>query len=309
MKKIFILIVIVLTLISCNNSQNNLSNIKKEEEMNEKIKITTSIIPLASLVNYVGWKFVEAKPLVPAWVSPHGFDLKPNQMIDIQNSDLIVYLWFDHIDWFLNKSIEWKNILLASSWIKLMEWSEDDEHHNGEELGDHKYENDPHIWTSAENALIIAKNIENKLIKLYPENKDYFENNYKNLENELLSEKQNFLDNITGKTQSEFIVFHDAYNYLFKELAIDSSKKLVFQTNILSDPDSAEMKKFIDEITLHWVNIAFKEPQLNDSNLLKLTKEYTIEIDTLDPLWTDFSRDWYINYYKNNLLKLQKIYE
>jgi zinc transport system substrate-binding protein len=125
---------------------------------------------------------------------------------------------------------------------------EDEEDHEEEHEHD-EHESDPHVWTSAFNALVIAKNIENKLIELNPENKDIFETNYKNFETELSSVKQSFFDSILDKTQDEFVVFHDAYNYLFNELNIDSSKKLVFRTSVLSDPSSAEMKELIDEIT------------------------------------------------------------
>ncbi len=367
MKKISLFIILVLSflLVSCNNqntkqiSQKN-TNIEKQAE---KLQITTSIIPLASITNYIGWDYVEAKSLVPAWVSPHGFDLKPSQMIQIQESYLILSLGYDHIDWFLDKALEDKNVLITTKWIEMIEWSDDhhhhedehheDEHHDEEnhedknhdeenhleknykkhsethdddhhweehnendykdEHQDDHYENwhelDPHVWTSAENALLIAKNIESKLSEIQPQNSNYFSNNYESLEKELLWIKQSFLDRISWKTQSEFIVFHDAYSYLFSELNIDSSKKLVFRTNVLSDPNSLEMKEIIDEITKHWVKNFYKEPQFKDSNLDKLALDYSLEVDILNPFWSDDSKNWYINNYSNNLKALEKIYE
>ena len=69
---------------------------------NDIIKIETSIVPIASLTNYIGWDFVEVNSIVPAWVSPHGYDLKPEQMVDIAESDLVIYLDLEHIDGFLD---------------------------------------------------------------------------------------------------------------------------------------------------------------------------------------------------------------
>lgn len=331
MKKLFILFTLLFTLISCNtekeisnNTQtNNVTEItENSDRKEEKLKIITSIIPLASIANYIGGEYVEVKSLLPAWVSPHGFDLKPNQMIDIEKSDLILSLWYDHIDGFLDKAIQWKNALITTNGIEIMEWSDDHDHdhedeHSEEDHDEHEDENhdedehefDPHVWTSAENALMIAKSIENKLSELQPKNTYKFAENYTNLENELLSMKQNFLNSVAWKTQAEFIVFHDAYSYLFAELSIDNSKKLVFRTNVLSDPNSAEMKEIIDEITIHWVNNIYKEPQFSDSNLDKLASEYNLEVDVLNPLWSDDSKNWYIDNYRNNLKALQKIYE
>jgi len=54
---------------------------------------------------------------------------------------------------------------------------------------------------------------------------------------------------IKGKKQADFIVFHDAYNYLFKELNIDNTKKHIFRSNVLSDPNSNDIKELIDKIT------------------------------------------------------------
>lgn len=326
MKKIFIFIAMIFALVSCNNEKTLVSLEENDSKTSDKLEITTSIIPLASIANYIGWDYVEATSLVPVWVSAHGFDLKASQMVDIEKSDLIVYLGLEHIDWFLDKAIADKNVLIASYGIELIEWSEDHEHEGEDEMDnehdehedeeDHEeehehdeHESDPHVWTSAFNALVIAKNIENKLIELNPENKDIFETNYKNFETELSSVKQSFFDSILDKTQDEFVVFHDAYNYLFNELNIDSSKKLVFRTSVLSDPSSAEMKELIDEITENWVKVIFKEPQFNDSNLQKLASEYNLIIDSLNPLGSDSSKDGYIQNYKDNLVKLEKIYE
>lgn len=286
---------------------------------NDIIQIETSIVPLASITNYIGWDFVEAISIVPTWVSPHGYDLKPEQMVDINKSDLVIYLNLDHIDGFLNKALEKKETLIVSEWIELVEWiehshegeenheeewHEEDEHHE-----DEAHSVDPHIWNGTKNAIIIAEKITKKLSEISPENKEYFENNLNNLKIELETVKNDFLTKINGKEQSEFIIFHDAYNYLFLDLWIDSSKKVVFQKTVLSDPNSAEMKELIDEIKLHWVKVAYKEPQLNDSNLQKLSNDYNLEVLVLDPLVSDSSKNGYIENFKNNLKSLEKIYE
>jgi len=284
---------------------------------NDIIKVETSIVPIASLTNYIGWDFVEVNSIVPAWVSPHGYDLKPEQMVDIAESDLVIYLDLEHIDGFLNKAINDKNTLIVSEWIELVEWTEhshEDEKWHEEEADEENHEDeahsvDPHIWTSSENAIIIAEKIKDKLSEISPKNREYFENNLNSLKIELESAKNDFLNTIKDKNQSEFIIFHDAYNYLFLDLNIDSSKKLIFQKAVLSDPNSSEMKELIDEIKLHWVKVAYKEPQLNDSNLQKLSNDYNLEVLVLDPLGSDSSKNGYIENFKNNLKSLEKIYE
>jgi ABC-type Zn uptake system ZnuABC Zn-binding protein ZnuA len=74
MKKLFILFVLIFVLASCNaekETNNNIqtTNVEKITEITdkkeEKLKIVTSIIPLASITNYVGGEYVEAISLVP----------------------------------------------------------------------------------------------------------------------------------------------------------------------------------------------------------------------------------------------------
>jgi len=316
MNKIFILLFMLIALFSCNNTENN--KITEKIEVNKKIQITTSIIPLASIANYIWWDFVESKALVPSGVSPHSFDLKPKQIIDIEKSDLIVYLNIEHIDWFLNKAIEWKdNVLAVKDGIKILESvvhdhneHEDEEHSEEEEHNEEETHSiDPHIWGNAKNANIIANKILNKLVKISPENKISFEKNLELFKNELNLAKKSFEDQIKGKKQNNFIVFHDAYNYLFNELNIDNSKKNIFRKNMLNDPNSSQMKELIDKIWELGIKAAFKEPQLDASNLKNLASEYKLEIFILDPLGGDFSAKWYIENYKNNLKSLLKIYE
>lgn len=313
MKKIIVFIIVSLFLFSCADSKKD-DVVKGAWKDIRKIQVETSIIPLASLVNYIWWDFVEVNSLVPAWVSPHGFDLKPEQMVQIDKADLIVYLNLEHIDGFLNKAIEKKDKLVVSKWIKLIEWApheheEEWEKHEQDEHEEEAHSVDPHIWTSSVNALIIAEKIKNKLIELSPENKVYFDNNYTTLKGQLKLAKTDFLAATKWKKAKEFIVFHDAYNYLFTELGIDSKSKIVFQKSVLSDPNSSEMKELVDEIKLHSIKTAFSEPQFSDSNLQKLAKDNGLKIDILNPIGTDPTAKGYINNYKDSLLKLQKVYE
>lgn len=314
MKKFIIFIFASLFLFSCSWENMNQEILPEESKVNtqksEQINVITSIVPIASIANYIWWDKVLVNSLVPAWVSPHGFDMKAEQMIELENSDLVISVWLEHIDWFLDKAIWNKNILKVSEGIELLEWSEDS--HENEEWHEEENEEhslDPHTWTSWENAKIIAWKIKDELSNISPENKEIFEENYENFMSEIDKTINDFKSDINWKTQNNFIIFHDAYNYLFNEIWLDETKKHVFQSNVLSDPSSSEMKELTDEINELNIKTAYKEPQLNDSNLQKLADEYDISIFILDPLWTDTSKDWYISNLENNLENLKNIYE
>lgn len=311
MKKILMLIITVFILASCGNTENNKVN-KVEPETKtsiQKIKVVSSIVPLASIASYVGWDYVESKSLVPVWVSPHWFDLKPSQMIDIKNSDLIVTVGLDQIDSFFNKTIAWKNVIKATDWVKLITWFVDDDEDEWKEENKAEAWIDPHLWNSSKNAINLAEKIKDKLSEISPENKAYFEKNVENFKSELELAKKDFAKNTLNKKEKDFIIFHNAYSYLFQDLNINTNKEHVFRENVLASTDSSSVKELIDTIKEKQIKIAFKEPQLDASNLKKIAWENNIEIYVLDPIWEDIYKNGYINNYKNNLKSLEKTYE
>lgn len=322
MKKIFILSVLLFGLFSCNNNQkintsengeaekNNVveKKIADNNVENQKIKIISPIIPVSSMINYIWWNYVSVENLVWAWVSPHHFDLSIAQMTKIEKTDLVINIWIEDADWYLDKAIVWKDDLVLSEWLNLLD-SEEEEEHKDETHDKLEIEKDPHIWNSFTNSKIMAEKIAKKLTEYQPKYKDVFEKNLASFNKKIDDLKSNFEEKTKWKKQTHFIIFHNAYNYLFKDLGIKKENKLVFRHNVLAEPNSVEMKELIDNIKKYNVKVAFVEPQFSNSTLTKIAKEYNIEILTLDPLWKDTSKEGFISNFKSNLDSLYKIYE
>lgn len=309
MKKVLLWFFLLFFMFSCNKSNEIVQ--KETENKSGKLDIVTSIIPLASITNYIWWDYVSITNIIPAWTSPHSFDIKTNQAVQVENSDLVIYTWLEHIDWFLDKLISWKDSLAVSSWITLIKLNENeiDDDWDDDKNTDKNYDKDPHIWLWITNAKIIAESIKEKLTELKPEEKDYFQKNYDDFVSDLDKVSSDFKEEINWKKMQNFIVFHNAYNYLFSDLWVDFNRDFVFMPNILTDMNSVEMKNLQDDVTKYDIKFIFKEPQLDSSNLLKFSSEFNLQVLNLDPLGEDTSIDWYINNLKNNLINLEKVYE
>lgn len=145
MKKILLALAATLLLVSCGTT-NNTNEIPVQEETTQTeqtLKIVTSIVPLASITHYIGGEKVEVNNLVWAGVSPHAFDLKPQDLVNIEKSDLIVSLGLDHIDGFLEKWEKNKDVIHLSEGIKLIEGSDDHDHEHEDE-DEHGHEDEHH---------------------------------------------------------------------------------------------------------------------------------------------------------------------
>lgn len=311
MKKYFLIIFSIFFLFSC---EIDVSKKDVSESDSWKINIVSSIIPISSIINFVWWQEVEVKTIIPSWVSPHNFDLKSENLIDIENSDLIVSVWLEHIDWFLDKIIENKNNLKIAENIDLIEsWLHDHEDENQEiekhDKHEDEHDKDPHIWLWISNSKIIAEKIKNKLSEIKSEKKEIFQKNYEDFVKEIDILTWDFLSKNKEKKIWNFIVFHDAYNYLFLDLNISDDNKLVFKSNILSDQDLKEMKILYDKIDEKNIKIFFKEPQFSEKTLEKFVWGFDLKILNLDPLWKDETKNWYLENLKINLENLTYIYE
>ena len=168
---------------------------------------------------------------------------------------------------------------------------------------------DPHVWTWKVNALLIAKKIQEELSKIQPSQADNFEINYNRFEAEIVKVFSDFDTLVEGKNQKEFIVFHDAYNYLLFDAGIDLEKKLIFRSNVMANPGSADMKELTDEVKLHGITSFFVEPQFESKALKLFAGENNWEILELDPLWSSIDAEGFIGNIKSNLEALSNIYE
>lgn len=334
MKKIIAFLSALVLLASCGTSA------VKEEKTSEKIKVVSSIAPLSSIANYVWGENVEVQNMVTIWVSPHAFDLTTKNVVDIEKSDLVITTGFEHIDWFMDKALENKNVLAFSNHIEALELEKGEEHHDEhhDEHEDHDEENhdehghdehhedehhdehghddhhhdhskDTHIWMSIDNAEKMADLVALELGKINPEMAWDFIKNAWDFKAELATIKTDFTKKIQGKTnEKSFIVFHDAYNNLFKSLDIEL-KKIVLRENIMQSADASKIKEVKDLITSQKVVALFKEPQMEGWEVDKLAEWTWIQVGVLDPIWQSYTKNWYIENLKKNLESIELLYE
>lgn len=333
MKKIFVLFAILFALTSCGTAvQNNTTESPQEDTAQtsqaeveaSKTQISSSILPISSVINAIGGEYVEVTNIVPAGVSPHGFDMSAKAMAKLEDSEIVFLTGLEHIDGFLEKAAsDKKQIHLADGMILLEaaahdhgeheedEHAEEDEHsdEHAEESHEETHTQDPHIWLGKENIVEIAGRVRDELTKILPEQTEYFATNTETFINDVEAAYGEFAQKVDGKTPKEFIVFHDAYNYLFASVDLDNNLKIPFSENVLHESGTAHMAELVDEIQLHNIKYIFREPQFSDTNLEKFKTQYNLTVGTLDPLGTDGSASGYITNLRNNLESLSNIYE
>ena len=149
-----------------------------------KLRVTTTLFPLYDFVRTVGGDRVEARLLLPPGVEPHNFEPRPEDVVQLNKTDMFVYTnkymepWLDELlKGIPNKGLE---VVDASTGVIFMPSAGEDGHeeHGSGAHGHHHGEGmDPHIWLSIPNAERMVENITAALARKDPAGSAFYRKN------------------------------------------------------------------------------------------------------------------------------------
>lgn len=145
------------------------------------INTAVSILPQQTFVKAIGGDKVNVSLMVKPGNSPHTYEPKPSQMIEIAKADLYfaIDVEFEHV-WlpkFKNLNPNMQVIDLADNITKIQIEEAHEEKCESEDHAEHAHHHegdDPHIWTAPANVKIIAQNIYDALVKNDAKNTSYY---------------------------------------------------------------------------------------------------------------------------------------
>ena len=277
MKNIFIIIIILLSILSCNNNDNNIS---------DKLQIYTSIYPIYDFTKKIGGEKITVYNMTKAGAEPHDFEITSKDMANLSKADLFIYNgggmehWVDSVKNALN--------------IKYVDSSSNINNQNNL---------DPHFWLSPKNAKIQMENIKNGLIEINSENKNYYESNY-NLYASRLDKFDNKIKNSLSNIKNRNLVLtHPAFGHFCKEYSL---------TQIAIVRDEADPKAMAEIITFiknNDIKAIFYEEFSSSKLADSIAKETQIKILTLNPIESLSEKDIeagedYFSIMEKNLISL-----
>ena len=193
MKKIVVLLLCAVLLCGCSAQ-----NIKQTE----KPSVVTTIFPIYDFVRSVGGEKVDIKMLIKPGTEVHSYDPVPSEIKSIYDADLFLYIggeseaWVDKI---LGDTKVTSYALIQSVDLLL------EEHHN---------EYDEHIWTSPENAKKMLDKILSELVKIDPENSDYYRQNHIDYVKKIDTAEQK-TKAVVKESKTQFILVADKFPFKY----------------------------------------------------------------------------------------------
>ncbi len=261
------------------------------------INAVVSILPELTFLKAIGGDKVNVSLMVEPGNSPHTYEPKPSQMVEIAKAHLYFAIDVEFEDVWLPKfkdlNPKMHIIDLADNITKIEIEAKHEEDTHEEDIYDHHTEHkhegkDPHIWTAPANVKIIAQNIYHALTQEDPANRDYYK---KNLDRFLASvdttdrEIREILSSL--KDGEKFMVFHPSWGYFaqayhLKQIAVEVEGK---------EPKPKELIHLLQEAKEEKVKAIFTQPEFSDTVAKIIAKELQIPVVKVSPLTANWSEN------------------
>ncbi|MET9722554.1 metal ABC transporter substrate-binding protein [Streptomyces zaomyceticus] len=281
-----------------------------------KLDVVASFYPMQYLAEQIGGDHVAVSTLTKPGVEPHDLELKPKQIGELGEADVVLYL--KGIQPAVDDAIAQagvRNTVDAATLTTLEKHGtevghEGHDHGTEEEAGhDHGSEAgaDPHIWLDPVKYAEVAKGVGTALEKADPAHAADYKKNTDALVKKLGVLNTDFANGLKNTATKTFITTHSAFGYLAERYGLDQEG--ISGIDPESEPSPARIKELQDVAKKDKVTTVFFETLASDRTAKTLAGDTGLRTDVLDPLEgiTDTSKgDDYIEVMKSNLAALQK---
>ncbi len=208
MKKILTVVLIIIGIVlltGCNN----------DEIVANKLIIRTTSFPGYDFARAIAKDKANIKMLLKPGSEMHDFEPTPQDIKDIKNSDIFIYVggesdeWIDDIlddvDTSKTKIIKLMDLVNIVEEEQVEGMEEESKEEESEET-----EYDEHIWTSPMNAVTIINKIKDEIIELDKDNKEVYEENANNYVDKLLVIDSQIREIVANSKRKE-LIFGDRF--------------------------------------------------------------------------------------------------
>ncbi|MEU3604795.1 metal ABC transporter substrate-binding protein [Streptomyces sp. NPDC035033] len=305
----------LVTLSACGGSSS------AADEADGKLDVVASFYPVQYLAEQIGGGHVAVTTLTKPGVEPHDLELKPKQIGELGEADVLLYL--KGIQPAVDEAIAQagvKNTVDAASLTTLeahgTEAGEGHAHEGEEHAGEESHEghdhgseagSDPHIWLDPVKYAEVAEGVGAAFAKADPDHAADYKANTDALVKKLGALNTEFETGLKNTETRTFITTHSAFGYLAERYHLEQEG--ISGVDPESEPSPARIKQLQDVAKADKVTTVFFETLASDRTAKTLAADTGLKTDVLDPLEgiTDRSRgDDYIEVMRANLAALQK---
>lgn len=274
-KKIVAILAATLLMIGCTNTT----------KQSTKLAVTASIYPLYDFAAKIGGDLIDLTLLTPAGIEPHEWEPSAKDIINLEQSDLVLLngAGLEHWANDILPTLQNKDLLTVTTTegIPLLEASHD--HHDEEEHeeeDDHDHEGvDPHVWLNVQYAKQQLLAIKDAFVQKDPDHKTIYEANYERYAAEFDVLDQQYRETLATVTSKDLVVTHQAFSYLCEAYGLHQIA--VEGLSAHSEPDPATMKSIVALMKEHQIRAIFYDDLVSSKVADTIAKETNATVKTL----------------------------
>lgn len=267
-----------------------------------KLVIQTTNYPIYYFTSRIAGDSYDVNSFIPIGVEPHGWEPKPSNLIELEETDVFIYngAGFEHWLVDITNSVQNPDLLLVNSTAGIDLLIDSDGHNHDQK---NQSEEDPHVWLDPLRAQEMALNIKNALVDIDPENQQDIEDNYEELVRELEQLHQDYREALGDISKKEIIVTHKAFGYLAERY--DLQQIDIMGVNAHAEPTAGKFKEIILLAKEQGIKYVFAEVMVSSKAIEALANEADLMIEILNPLGNltqvdfDNGKDYFQIMYEN----------
>ncbi|WP_342514857.1 zinc ABC transporter substrate-binding protein [Sporosarcina sp. FSL K6-1522] len=243
-KLAFILSVLALMLLAaCGNNEKT-----TEKEQDGQLSIYTTVYPLQYFTERIGGDAVDVHSIYPPGADEHSFEPTQKDMMALADSDVFFYIGLG-LEGFVEKAEKTMNgehvkMIATAEGIseEMLEAGHDEE--EGHDEHEHAHgPADPHVWMSPTLSVELATSIKDALIEAKPDMKNEFQQNFEELQTDLLALDEQFKEMASNAPSKTFFVSHAAFGYLAEPYGLE--QVAIAGLNSQSEPSQKQLAKIV----------------------------------------------------------------
>lgn len=240
--------------------------------------LTVTLEPLRYFTEAIAGDKFHVVSMVPKGSSPETYDPTPQQLVHLDKS--IAYLRIGYIGF----EQAWMDKLTANApHLKVFDTSQgiDLIREEGHRHGDHYHEGgvEPHVWNSARNASVIARNIYAALCELDSPNEPYYKQRLDSLQ-QVIRQTDTEVRSLLQHADTTFLIYHPALSYFardygLKQISIEEGGK---------EPSPAHLKELVETCRRDQARVIFVQQEFDTRNAQLIANELGIKVIPINPL-------------------------
>jgi zinc transport system substrate-binding protein len=288
----------VLTATACGSTTTAAAPVDKPE-------VLAAFYPLQWVTEQVGGPDITVKSLTAAGVEPHDLELGAQQIADLEDATLTVYI--KGVQPAVDEAVAAERAFDAATAVTTIPAGEHEEHAEGEEHAeeeaghDHEVAYDPHLWLDPSRFATVATKLGERLATADPAHAQGYKDRAAKTAAALSTLDQEFAKGLSTCSTKTMITAHEAFGYLADRYRL---KQVGITLDPETEPSPARIAEVAELAKAEKVTTVFTEALVSPKVAEVLAGEAGAKTAVLDPLESKPAGD-YLSAMRDNLQTLR----